>query len=131
MFGLAAAVPGGCGGVGGRRPPARRTVAGLYAASLQGKLLSAELIQDATGAHSAGVDAVLGDDNCWGLAFVEATASASVGSGEPGGEHSDNYAFGCVIGSRGSHSLAVHLEKALRLHIGLRRSRAEQDTRRP
>jgi hypothetical protein len=47
-----------------------RGVAGLYAALLAGKLLSASLLREAMTAQCTGRDAVFGHDNAFGLGFV-------------------------------------------------------------
>jgi CubicO group peptidase (beta-lactamase class C family) len=46
-----------------------RGAAGLYAALLQGQLLSPALLREATTAQCTGVDAVVGQDSAWGLGF--------------------------------------------------------------
>ena len=46
-----------------------RGAAGLYAALLDGELLSPELLAEATRVQCSGVDRVFGHDNAWGLGF--------------------------------------------------------------
>ena len=46
-----------------------RGAAGLYAALLAGKLVSAALLREPTAAQYSGLDAVFGQDSAWGLGF--------------------------------------------------------------
>ena len=99
-----------------------RGVAGLYAALLEGRLLSAELIDEATSRQCSGLDRVFGHDNAWGLGFgVEEDCFGMGGLGGayggacPGG----NYAIGFVTGSMDDHGAVTALENALRSCIGL------------
>jgi CubicO group peptidase (beta-lactamase class C family) len=99
-----------------------RGVAGLYAALLEDRLLSRELLDDATTAQCSGVDRVFGHENAWGLGFgVDDDGfgmgglGGSYGGACPGG----GYAIGYVTGSMGNHDAVTALENALRSCIGL------------
>jgi CubicO group peptidase (beta-lactamase class C family) len=99
-----------------------RGVAGLYAALLEGRLLSAALLADATSAQCSGLDQVFGHQNAWGLGF--GVEDGDFGMGGLGGAYggacpAGGYAIGYVTGSMGDHSGATALENALRSCIGL------------
>ena len=99
-----------------------RAVAGLYAALLQGRLLSAALLEEATRVQCSGRDLVMGSDNAWGLGFgIDPDGfgmgglGGSVGWACPDGR----YAFGFVTGSVGTHERATTLENAVRACVGM------------
>jgi len=100
-----------------------RGVAGLYAALLEGRILSPDLLREATTAQCAGTDAVFGHDNAWGLGF--AIDGDDFGMGGLGGSYGGaappgRYAFGFVTGTMmGTDGRAVALENALRGCLGL------------
>ncbi len=99
-----------------------RGTAGLYAALLQGKLLSPALLAEATAAQCTGVDAVFGQDNAWGLGFgVDADGFGMGGSGGSyaGASTAGGYAFSFVIPTMGSHARATSVENAFRACLGL------------
>ena len=99
-----------------------RGAAGLYAALLQGKLLSPALLSQATTAQCTGVDLVFGQDNAWGLGFgLEADGFGMGGSGGSyaGGSIADRYAFAFVTAAMGSHARAAKVENAFRRCLGL------------
>jgi Beta-lactamase len=99
-----------------------RGAAGLYAALLQGKLLSPALLGEATTAQCAGVDAVFGHDNAWGLGFaVDADGFGMGGSGGSyaGASTAGGYAFAFVTGAMGSHSRATAVENSFRGCLGI------------
>ena len=85
-----------------------RGAAGLYAALLQGELLSAELLAEATRAQCSGPDHVFGEDNASrGLGF--AVDEDGFGMGGTGGSVAaastvGGYAFAFVTGSMGGHA---------------------------
>lgn len=69
-----------------------------------------------------GVDAVIGDDKSWGLGFViepDGFGMGGIGGSLGWASTADNYAFGFVTGSMGSHERAVDLDNAVRRCIGL------------
>ncbi len=91
-------------------------VAGLYAALLEGRILSAGLLEDATSVQCSGMDRVSGHDNAWGLGF--GVDNDGFGMGGLGGAYggacpSGGYAIGYVTGSMGDHSGANALENVL------------------
>jgi len=100
-----------------------RGVAGLYAALLQGELLSPELLREAVSKQCSGVDAVFGHDNAWGLGFGVDDEGFGMGGlgGSYGGactrEH--GYAFAFVTGTMGTHARGERVENALRRCLGL------------
>jgi CubicO group peptidase (beta-lactamase class C family) len=99
-----------------------RGVAGLYAALLQGHVLSPGLIDEATTAQCSGRDAVSGHDNAFGLGF--AVDEDGFGMGGLGGSvgwasRAGGYAFGFVTGTLGSGEQSTVLENAVRSCIGL------------
>lgn len=99
-----------------------RGAAGLYAALLQGKLLSPALLSEATAVQCSGVDAVFGHDNAWGLGFaVDADGFGMGGSGGSyaGASTAGGYAFSFVTGTMGSHDRASAVENAFRSCLGL------------
>ena len=99
-----------------------RGVAGLYAALLQGDLLSPALLREATTAQTSGADAVFGGDNAWGLGFgvdSEGFGMGGLGGSYAGASTSGGYAFGFVTGTMGTDTRASALENALRTCVGL------------
>jgi CubicO group peptidase (beta-lactamase class C family) len=99
-----------------------RGAAGLYAALLQGKLLSAALLREATTAQCSGVDAVFGQDSAWGLGFgVDADSFGMGGSGGSyaGASVAGGYAFAFVTAAMGSHSRAIEVENVFRGCLGV------------
>ncbi len=98
-----------------------RGAAGLYAALLQGQLLSRALLGQATTAQCTGVDAVFGQDSAWGLGFgVDADGFGMGGSGGnyAGASRAGGYAFAFVTGAMGSHDRATEVENAFRACLG-------------
>jgi CubicO group peptidase (beta-lactamase class C family) len=101
-----------------------RAIAGLYAALLEGRLLSPALRDEAASAQASGVDRVMGgEERAWGLGFaVEPDGfgmggvGGSVGWASTGGR----YAFAFVTGSMGGHERSDTVENALRGVLGLR-----------
>jgi Beta-lactamase len=99
-----------------------RAVAGLYAAILRGERLSSDLLREATTVQCSGVDAVLGDDNAWGLGFsvdADGFGMGGLGGSYGGASTVGNYAFGFVTGTMGSHARGTEVENAVRACIGL------------
>ena len=99
-----------------------RGAAGLYAALLQGSLLSPALLREASAAQCTGVDAVFGEENAWGLGFgIDADGYGMGGSGGSyaGTSMSGGYAFAFMTGTMGTHSRAAQVENALRGCLGV------------
>jgi len=100
-----------------------RAVAGLYAALLEGQVLSPSLRDEAARPQACGVDRVMGgEERCWGLGF--AVEDDGYGMGGTGGSvgwacTSGGYAYGFVTGSMGGHDRADGVENALRDVLGL------------
>ena len=99
-----------------------RGIAGLYAALLGGRILSPDLLREATTAQCEGTDAVFGHENAWGLGFAidgEDFGMAGLGGSYGGASPRGRYAFGFVTGTMGTDDRAVELENALRDCLGL------------
>ena len=99
-----------------------RGAAGLYAALLQGRLLSPALLCEATTAQCSGVDAVFGEQSSWGLGFgVDQDGYGMGGSGGSyaGASVAGGYAFAFLTGTMGSHARAAQVENALRGCLGV------------
>ncbi len=99
-----------------------RGAAGLYAALLQGELLSPELLAEATRAQCSGVDRVFGHDISWGLGF--SVDEDGYGMGGTGGSFAaastvGGYAIAFVTGSMGTHDRAATIENTFRECLGL------------
>jgi CubicO group peptidase (beta-lactamase class C family) len=100
-----------------------RGIAGLYAALLQGELLSSDLVREAVSKQCEGIDAVFGHDNAWGLGF--SVDDEGFGMGGLGGSYGGactrdgGYAFAFVTGTMGSHARGERVENALRACLGL------------
>ncbi len=99
-----------------------RGVAGLYAALLEGQLLSKGVLEDAITAQCSGSDRVFGGDNSWGLGFGvddDCFGMGGLGGAYGGACPAGSYAIGYVTGSMGDHDGVTALENALRSCIGL------------
>jgi CubicO group peptidase (beta-lactamase class C family) len=99
-----------------------RGVAGLYAALLEGRIVSPDLLREATTAQCKGNDAVFGHENAWGLGFAIDGDDFGMGGlgGSYGGAATDGgYAFGFVTGTMGGEEPAVEVENAVRACLGL------------
>jgi CubicO group peptidase (beta-lactamase class C family) len=99
-----------------------RGVAGLYAALLEGQLLSTALLEDAITAQCSGIDRVFGHDNAWGLGFGiddDCFGMGGLGGAYGGACPAGGYAIGYVTGSMGDHDGVTALENAVRSCIGL------------
>jgi CubicO group peptidase (beta-lactamase class C family) len=99
-----------------------RAVAGLYAALLEGRLLDAGLLREATSPQASGVDQVLGQQQSWGLGF--AIDGDGWGMGGLGGtvgwaNPSAGYAFAFLTGAVGGFERSDAVENAARSVIGL------------
>jgi CubicO group peptidase (beta-lactamase class C family) len=99
-----------------------RGAAGLYAALLQGELLSPDLLAEATRVQCSGPDRVFGHENAWGLGF--AVDEDGYGMGGTGGSFAaastvGGYALAFVTGSMGDHARAAAIENEFRACLGL------------
>jgi CubicO group peptidase (beta-lactamase class C family) len=102
-----------------------RGVCGLYAALMQGKLLSADLFAEATTAQCTGVDRVFGHESAWGLGF--GLDDNGYGMGGSGGNYGgacpkEGYAIAFVTGSVGGFDKIDRLDTAVRDCLGLSHS---------
>jgi len=99
-----------------------RGVAGLYAALLQGRILSPAVLREATTAHCQGIDAVFGHETAWGLGFAidaDDFGMGGLGGSYGGASTAGGYAFGFVTGSMGDDGPAYAVENALRACLGM------------
>ena len=99
-----------------------RGAAGLYAALLQGRLLSPALLREATTAQCSGVDAVFGRDSAWGLGFgvdVDGYGMGGSGGNYAGASVAGGYAFAFITGTMGSHARATQVDNAFRACLGV------------
>src|SRR5262249_48726604 len=98
-----------------------RGAAGLYAALLQGGLLSPALLREASTAQCSGTDVVLGEQSAWGLGFgVDADGYGMGGSGGSfaGASAAGGDAFAVLTGTEGSHDRATGVGDAPRRFLG-------------
>ncbi len=99
-----------------------RAVAGLYAELMAGRLLSPDLLREATSAQCQGEDAVIGADNAWGLGFgvdPDGFGMGGLGGSVGWASTAGSYAFAFLTGSMGNHDRADTVENALRSCLGL------------
>jgi CubicO group peptidase (beta-lactamase class C family) len=99
-----------------------RAVAGFYHALAAGRLLSAEMLAEATTPQATGPDLVFGGDNCWGLGFGidgDGYGMGGLGGSYGGTSTAGGYSIGFVTGTVGSHDRIGALENALRDCLGL------------
>jgi CubicO group peptidase (beta-lactamase class C family) len=100
-----------------------RGIAGLYAALMQGQLLSAALLREATTKQCEGIDRVFGHENAWGLGFGIDDEGYGMGGlgGSYGGACTRNggYAIAFVTGTMGDHARGERVENALRSCLGM------------
>ncbi|MGH3330422.1 MAG: serine hydrolase domain-containing protein [Nocardioidaceae bacterium] len=99
-----------------------RGVAGLYVALQQGRVLSADMLRQATTVHASGPDRVIGSDCAWGLGFgVDPDGYGMGGVGGSFGWWSEagRYAVGFVTGHIGDYDRGERLEDAVRTVLGL------------
>ena len=100
-----------------------RAVAGLYAALLEGRLVSPALRDEAASTQASGVDRVMGgEERSWGLGF--AVEDDGFGMGGVGGSlgwacTGGRYTFAFLTGSMGGHERSDAVENALRGAVGL------------
>lgn len=100
-----------------------RAVAGLYVALQQGRLLSAQMLREATTPSGPQeTDRVVGDERQWGLGFV--VEPDGYGMGGTGGSlgwwsSEGEYAIAFLTGEIAGHDRAGRLEDAVRACLGL------------
>lgn len=99
-----------------------RGAAGLYAALLEGKLLSAAMLAEASTAQCSGVDAVFGAPSAWGLGFgidEEGFGMGGTGGSYAGASTAGGYAFAFVTAAMGNHDRVDAVENAFRSCLGM------------
>jgi CubicO group peptidase (beta-lactamase class C family) len=99
-----------------------RGLATFYQALLDGRILSPELLAEATTAQCRGVDRVFGWENAWGLGF--AVDADGFGMGGLGGSYAGvsvagGFVIAFVTATMGNHDRAEHLDNVLRGCLGL------------
>jgi CubicO group peptidase (beta-lactamase class C family) len=100
-----------------------RGAAGLYAALLDGRILTPALRDDAVSPQASGVDRVMGGPpRSWGLGF--GVDEVGYGMGGIGGSYAGacpehGYAFAFLTGTMGDHARSESLENAFREVVGL------------
>ena len=99
-----------------------RALAALYQALLDGRILSQELLSEATTAQCRGVDRVFGSDNAWGLGFGvddDGFGMGGLGGSYAGVSVAGGYVIAFVTATMGTHERLDHLENVLRGCLGL------------
>lgn len=99
-----------------------RAVAGLYVALEEERLLSPDLLQQATSVVGSGVDRVVGGQRSWGLGF--AVDEGGYGMGGVGGSfgwwsRDGDYAFAFLTGVIAEHDRGDRLENSVRACLDL------------
>ena len=97
-------------------------MAGLYAALLQGELLSSSLLAEATSAQCSGRDLVFGHENAWGLGFGiddEGFGMGGLGGSFAAASTKGGYAFAFVTGTMGAGAAGAAVENVFRSCLGL------------
>lgn len=94
-----------------------RAVAGFYVALSQGRILSDDLLREATAAQAHGIDRVIGGEATWGLGF--GVDDDGFGMGGLGGSlgwwsRVGGYAIAFLTGYIGDHARSERLENAVR-----------------
>ena len=112
---------------GGPRSPAvnghgtARSVAGLYVALREGRLLSAGLTEEMTSVAASGVDRVLGEPAEWGLGValdVDGFGMGGVGGSFGWWSTEGDYAIGFLTGVIADHDRATRVDNAVRACLG-------------
>jgi CubicO group peptidase (beta-lactamase class C family) len=98
------------------------SLVGFYDALLAGRILSRDLVAEATRRQGSGPDLVMGEDVSWGLGFR--VQDNGFGMGGLGGNYAGvsldgGYALAFVTGSMGTHDRVDALDEALRRCLGL------------
>jgi CubicO group peptidase (beta-lactamase class C family) len=92
-------------------------LARFYQAVLDGRIISPDLLAEATRVQSSGPDRVMGWDNEWGLGF--GLGDGGFGMGGLGGSYAgamptDDYVLAFVTGTMGDHARVEGLEDVIR-----------------
>ena len=99
-----------------------RALVGFYDALTGGRILSRDLVAEATRSQQYGPDLVFGGEKSWGLGFgVDDTefGMGGLGGNWAGVSMDGGYAMAFVTGSMGTHDRVNALEEALRRSLGL------------
>jgi CubicO group peptidase (beta-lactamase class C family) len=99
-----------------------RALVGFYDALLSGRILSRDLLGEATRSQRFGPDLVFGGEKSWGLGFGVDDGGfgmAGLGGSYAGVSVDGGYALAFLTGSMGTHDRVDELEEALRRCLGL------------
>jgi CubicO group peptidase (beta-lactamase class C family) len=99
-----------------------RALVGFYDALTAGRILTRDLVAEATRSQRYGPDLVFGGEKAWGLGFgVDDTGfgMGGLGGNWAGVSGDGGYALAFVTGSMGTHERVDALEEALRRCLGL------------
>ena len=99
-----------------------RALVGFYDSLASGRILSRDLLAEATRSQRSGPDLVFGGETAWGLGF--GLDETGFGMGGLGGNYAGvsvdgGYALAFVTGSMGTHDRVDDLEAVLRRCLGL------------
>jgi CubicO group peptidase (beta-lactamase class C family) len=99
-----------------------RALVGFYDSLLAGRIMSRDLVAEATRAQCSGPDLVMGSDISWGLGFAvyeDGFGMAGLGGNYAGVSVDGGYTLAFVTGSMGTRDRVDELEEALRRRLGL------------
>jgi hypothetical protein len=99
-----------------------RALVGFYDLLTAGRILSRDLVAEATRSQRFGPDLVFGGDRSWGLGFgvdESGFGMAGLGSSYAGVSTDGGYAVAFLTGSMGTQERVYGLEEALRRCLGL------------
>jgi CubicO group peptidase (beta-lactamase class C family) len=105
-----------------------RALARFYQALIDGRILTLDLLRQATTAQTTGIDQVFGDTNSWGFGFgvtPDGFGMAGLGGSYAGASHEGEtagegfYIVAFVTGSMGTHDRIDRIENAFRDCVGL------------
>jgi CubicO group peptidase (beta-lactamase class C family) len=99
-----------------------RALVAFYESLLAGRILSSDLLAEATRAQRVGPDLVFGGDKSWGLGFgvdEEGFGMGGLGGSYAGVSVSGGYVLAFVTGSMGKHDRVDDLEDVLKKCLGV------------
>jgi CubicO group peptidase (beta-lactamase class C family) len=99
-----------------------RGLAGFYQALLDGRILSSDLLCEATSVQCRGIDRVFGWENAWGLGFgvdPDGFGMGGLGGSYAGVSVAGGFVIAFVTATMGTHERVDHLDNVLRGCLGL------------
>jgi CubicO group peptidase (beta-lactamase class C family) len=99
-----------------------RGIAQFYDALSNGRVLSAEVVAEATRPQCSGPDLVFGGDNTWGLGFGiddDGFGMGGLGGSYGGRSTGGGYSLAFVTGTAGTHERGTRLENSFRSCLGM------------